>query len=224
MASLNQIADTIADGVGKSLDFTFKQRVKFAVKYWRARLIRQEVQKYGANPAFLQQYHVTLSRVDLTHLSPVTSECYVMESTHCIPKSVRLENNLGLLYVGSITGKRPFSYCPLELLEYKLAVPFTRNLVYYELIETTEGTKLRVFNNTKIKYVLIRDFLEDPAEVNTCNCNEDGEIIECYNDDMNFPIPFDLIPIIIQGLIKGELAINPNDLEVDIKPETTDRD
>jgi hypothetical protein len=103
-----------------------------------------------------------------------------------------------------------------------MQLKYGKNLIYYEVV----NGKVRLYGNTLIKYVRIKDNFVDPEKVNDANCGQDGVVKECYNDDMEFPCPADLIDTIVDILIRRGAAFiqTSDDVEIDIKPEQSDRD
>jgi hypothetical protein len=62
---------------------------------------------------------------------------------------------------------------------------------------------LYIYNGDGLKFINVRGVFEDPEEVALFDC--DGS--DCYDDDSEFPIPMDMVQIITQGLMSGELMM-----------------
>lgn len=221
MASLNQIVDSVADGMNRSFDFAFKERLKFTVKYHRASLIRQSVERDGLSGETLQSTLVCLEKVDKIDSCSLEIGCSILKSKYKVPRPIRLKGIRSFLYVGDAAGTNPYGYCALEELPYKTKLKYTGHRPMYNYM----NGYLYIYNNTKLKYARLTGLFSDPELLNTCACDETGKEVSCYNDDDNFPLDDDMIGFIVRGLMNGELRmVNKTDYEVEIDKEQNDRD
>jgi hypothetical protein len=60
-----------------------------------------------------------------------------------------------------------------------------------------------IYNADGLGYINVRGIFEDPEDVALFDC--DGS--DCYDDDMDFPIPMDMLQTITQGIMSGELML-----------------
>ena len=60
-----------------------------------------------------------------------------------------------------------------------------------------------IYNADGLGYINVRGIFEDPEDVALFDC--DGS--DCYDDNMDFPIPMDMLQTITQGIMSGELML-----------------
>ena len=212
MATLNQIVERIGYALNAPINTVLKENLKFSVKYWRAMLIRRDVQANGLSDEFLQRIPIDLIKVDKLDACDYTLGCdFILRSKYRVPKPVRLKTDVTFKFVGVYDQNdnlKPAVYSEVEEMRYRKFNTYTSKSLTYNY---TNGY-LYFFNNTLLKKAVIQAIFADPAEVNTV-CDE-----ECYNDDMQFPIADDMIQVIMQGILKGEFPLQtPLDEEVDIE-------
>ena len=209
--TLNEISERIAYALNEPLNYILKENIKFSVKYWRALLIRRDVQANGLSDEFLQRIYLDLIKVDKADACNFNLNCTdVLRTKNPIPRPLRLKNDILFKFVGTVDGK-PFSYVEYEEVAYTCYNKFTSKDIKYNYT----NNYLYVFNNTKLKKIAIQSAFSDPTEVNQF-CNTDT----CYTDDMEFPCPYDMVQQIVQGILSNEFKIlNPLDEEVDIESE-----
>ena len=66
------------------------------------------------------------------------------------------------------------------------------------------GDYLYLYNPGDMEYVNIRGVFEDPEDLKNYTCEEST----CYDDSITeFPIPMDMLALINQGILQGELQI-----------------
>lgn len=210
MPSLNQIAHTICDRLNQPFNVMLHERKKFEVKYWRAELIRQDVNKNGLSYEFIQSFVTELVKVDKADNCVVGINCTILRTATKIPKPVRLKEDVPFKYVGEVGGNASYPYTELEELKYTLANKYTGKSIRYNY---TNGY-IYIFNNTKLKYLSLQGIFTNPELVNDCVAS--GSTV-CYNDDMEFPIADDMLRVIIDGLVNEELKTPVTDLEVPIE-------
>lgn len=201
MASLNKIAQAIADSLGKPFDVMLMERLKFSIVNYRAKYLRQD---YGRNKSIdrisVQDLGcIPLIKVDEAECCKEELGCKVKKTKLEIPKPIRLKGKSPFLYVGSIDKMIPFTFCLPEELPYTLANKYTAKTAKYSYIDGY----IRVYNQTATK-INIASIFEDPREVELFKSCENSD---CYSDDDEFPIPADMIEDIMKEIIKGNLPI-----------------
>jgi len=211
MASLNQIAERIAYEKKDPFNVMLKENIKLSVNFWRATLIRRDVQANGLSEAFLQKYEVELVKVDKADSCNFNLDCVkVLRSKNPIPKAVRLKNDVIYKFVGSVDGK-PWAQVEYEEVPYTCYNKFTPKDVRFAII----NDYLYVFNNTKLKWARLQHIVEYPNLINTSCTNS-----TCFTDDSEYPCPADLLHSIVTGIMSGEFRmINPVDTEVQVTKE-----
>lgn len=214
MQTLNKIAYSIADSIGQPLNHMLIERIKYTIKYYRAERIRQDIVKNGVSSEYLQTAVVPLMLVDEVDHCNVALGCNVLRSVNKIPKPIRKSYTVPFKYVGYVGFKGAFSYRQGQENKFAKSNKFTGCSLAYDY----KNGYIYVYNNTKLKVLLVQDAFVYPEQVNSFCSNEDGS--QCYNDDMEFPMPEDMLRSITQGIRGGELRIfNLDDKEIDIKKE-----
>lgn len=217
MATLNQISERIAYALNDPLNTMLKENLKFSIKYWRSMLIRRDIEKNGLSDEYLQRINIDLIKVDKADACDFTIGCdYILRSKYKIPKPVRVKNDVLFKFVGifDLQGNlKPTTYTEFEEFRYTKFNRVTSNSIRYNY---TNGY-LYFFNNTMLKKATIQSPFSDPSQVNM-SCDS-----LCYDDDMEFPCPDDMIQQIFQGIIGGEfpMKVKPLSEEVDVEKEGT---
>jgi hypothetical protein len=215
VASLNQISETIAYKMGDPFNTMLRENVKFTFKYWRAMLIRRDVAANGLSDEYLQRFSFDLIKVDRIDDCNFTFGCEnILRSKVKIPKPVRFKTDVVFKFMGAIDLQgnfKPASYVEFEEFRYTKFNRFTSKVLRYNY---TNGY-IYFFNNTFLKKAIAQSAFSDPTLVNSF-CDE-----ECYNDDMEFPCPDDMIQQIVQGIFNGEFPLKTKPLaeEVNIEKE-----
>lgn len=204
----NQFAERLAYALNEPLNVVLKENIKFSLNGWRAMFIRRDVQANGMSDGFLQRFYVPLIKVDKADSCNFNLDCVtVLRTTNPIPKPVRLKNDTLFKFVGTVNGK-PFSQVEYEEVPYTCYNKFTNRDIKFTYI----NDYAYFFNNTKLKQVAFQYIVEDPSKINNV-CTSDT----CYNDDSDYPLPEDMMPQILSGILSGEFKIlNPLNEEVSV--------
>lgn len=209
MATLNQISERIAYAKNDPFNIMLLENIKFSVKYWRSMLIRRDIERNGLSDEYLQKIWVDLEKVD--KIDPCNPSCgIILRTKYRIPKPVRIKSDVLFKFVGGLDQNDdlvPFTYVEGEELRFTKFNRFTSKSVRFCYV----NGYLEVYNNTFFKKMLIQTPFSDPSQVNTM-CDE-----PCYNDDMEFPCPDDMIQQIVAGILGGELQIQAKPLDPQVK-------
>jgi hypothetical protein len=201
MASLNEIAYSIATKLGKPIDFMLINDLKFSIINYRALFIRQDYTKNGRyNALFIQDLGcVPTEKVDSAECCDVESECNVIRTVDELPDPVRLKGLEDFVFVGAIDKKTRYTMILPEEVSY---VSYNK---YSKLDPRYYYMNSRVYLvNVTAGYVNIRGIFADPREAARFNHCAGAD---CYTDDTYFPCPEDMIAGIKTGIIQGELQI-----------------
>ncbi len=214
MASLKLIADEISDALARPFDDMFKERIKSIFRHELATVIRQQINKYGLSNQFKSNFQVTC-----IESSPIVTSLYSIDTTdnwyrseNKIPTPIRYESDDPFTFVGNILDNIPFiytnltenlyvSYLPMNQKEYQMAVDqtevkkpsryFYRDGYIYAYSEEVDTSEPFILNIEGV-------FLGDANSINDKSS---------ITDDMDFPMPEDLIQTVKERLLKGELSI-----------------
>lgn len=202
----SQFAERIAYALNEPLNVILKENIKFSLNGWRAMFIRRDVQSNGMSDGFLQRFDVDLVKVDKADSCNFNLDCTtVLRTTNSIPRPVRLKSDTLFKFVGTVDGK-PFSQVEYEEVPYTCYNKFTSGDIKFAYVNDI----LYFFNNTKLKKARLQYIVEDPSKINdVCTSGT------CYTDDSQYPLPEDMVPQILSGILSGEFKIlNPLNEEV----------
>lgn len=210
----NQIAERIAYALNDPHNVTLKENIKFSINYWRALLMRRDVEKNGMSDTWLQRFYIDLVKVSKADACNFDLNCVqVLRSTNPIPKPVRLKNDSLFKFIGTVDGK-PMAQVEYEEVPYTCYNRFTSKDYRFAYI----NDYIYVFNNTKLKKLALQYAIEEPQKINL-SCTSDT----CYSDDLEYPCPADVVQQIIAGILSGEFRIIPVTEEVEVNAEQPGR-
>jgi hypothetical protein len=208
MQTLNQIADDIAYKLGEPFNYILKENLKYTVKYWRAVLIRRDLERNAPSVELYQSFVVPLIKVDKADNCYQPVNCIVLKTDRDVPASVRIKSDVPYKFVGSIERSINFTYTHLEELPLTFENEYTSNVIRYSLI----NRRLYIYNNTKFQNVCIEDIWADPSEVNICDT-------DCYTDDKPFPLPDDILALIVSSILNGQYKVlSAQEVKIENKP------
>lgn len=215
MATLNQIAERVAYQLGDPTNIMLRENVKFSFLTWRSTLIRRDIAANGMSDGFLQRFTIPLIKVDKADNCNFNLDCVqILRSATTIPKPVRLKTDSIFKFVGTVDGK-PMSQVEYEEVPYTCYNQYTSKALRFCYI----NDYLYIFNNTKLKFLMLQYIVEDPRQINN-SCTTDS----CYSDDKEFPAPLDLVNQAILAMLAGDLKIltnnAPADSEVQVSSDT----
>lgn len=202
--SLNKIAYFIAGRLNDPDNDVLIAEIKYAVSYWRAFLLRQEVEKNGQSGEYTQSMVVPLELVDAADNCYIEVGCKVQRTKVKIPFPLNIKGDNPFNYVGTVNGNRPFGWRNHSTIAY------TFNGKEKKIYYTINNGFIYVWGNNKIDYVTISGIFADPTEaVELCIDSE-----KCIGDDAPYPLPSHLEKTIVEGLINGTFALKPLQNEV----------
>lgn len=217
-ASLNEIAQNILNilrgGRSSNTEHLSLSQVKFAVKYWRAKLIRQDMERNANQTELFEQDlgTVEVGTLDAAESSTATAGVTVWRTNNRIPAPIRLKSKVALTHVGP-PNKIDENYPVLT----DARVPWQKYNKY---------TALRPFVVFRDGYVYVHN-VNNPAKINIRGVFEDPEEVHnftrtngltLYDENSAFPISIDMLDRITNSLIRGEFAIaveTLNDTKID---------
>ena len=205
MATLNQIAYAYAEAVGKADDVSVIRRIKFAIKYWREKFIRQDFEKNGLSKDLLQTYVDSLIKVNEVDSPCVIAGCTILRTANAVPKPVRTKGATFHRVGAILLGSPAWDEVELAQLKYKQFAKFTKNTTMWYYI----NNYIYVVTNGKFKHISITGVGADPTQWRD-KCID----VSCVSDDDEFPIPGDYLADILRGLMQGELALQLPDHDV----------
>lgn len=195
------------------------RQIKFMLYYWRATLIRRDMDKNGMlADSIKQSFCINFDTVDESECCDVETGCTIIRSIDKIPSPIMLK------------GGEDLQVWPNS----KISTPYTK--VHQAAVSDLSGNK---YTQKEIKWFLENGYIylvssnplnkiitkgritgsfENPylaARFTTCS----GE--PCYTDDSEFPMPMYMIEQFIRAIFSGELRFTketPEDIENDGLP------
>ncbi len=203
--TLNEIAYNILNLVRGSRssnnEHISTSQIKFNVKYYRAMLIRRDFARNGIITRHLEQDLgcLELIKVDASKCCNLPTECAVYRTVKKVPRTVRFNFSDAITHVGDVSGTGTIPIVDSNAVQWLPYDKYTKNKMKAYMIEDY----IYIYNADGLKFINIRGIFEDPEDVALFDC--DGS--DCYNDDMDFPIPMDMLQTITQGIMSGELMM-----------------
>lgn len=206
--TLNQIAASYANHLNQSSNHELIERIKDMVKEELAMWIRRSVKEHGIDSTLVLSYYAEVGMFD-AYDNPVEElyKDYVIRTKNKVPTPVRIYNDSPFIYVGSINGL--VSYPNRSINEATINHLFlpTGGVYSYRLENgyvIINDVPHRRFKATTIK---IDAIFESPEQVLSMYADVDGQ-------DLEIPLPLDIIPLMRDTIIKRLGMIIPDTTEV----------
>lgn len=207
MASLNQIAEILAERAGQQFSQPFIMEMKALVNVWRSRLIRDTLERNKKDRIFFRQWlEVPMIVTNLSDY-PGFPQIPVMRSKCQIPNPLRA-NNMVFDYVGSVDKISQFQvFTEQHEIIPALDAEYTGHLVKILWMDYY----FWAFNTLSLPGLLSSSVFDDPTAIDrmgcSCTCNTDL----CYDDDKEYLAPREIQQKIIQSILSVELRLNTKD-------------
>lgn len=203
MASLNQLADGLALRLNKPHDAVLKELIKDEYKSLRALYLRRTIGNHGINSILSQSYDIELIPIDFTDSCFISGDCIIMRTKNKVAQPLRYETDIPFMYVGTLDGISFLHSTFATAKNYKYLPYIGKTMTYFY-----ENNYIYLLNNNKIKYIRVQAVFSSPDQVISL-CNSD-----CYSDDMEFPLPLDIISSITNDIYN--IFINKQNEEVQL--------
>jgi len=203
--TLNEIAYNILNlvrgGRSSNNDHISIEQIKFNVQYYRAMFVRRDFARNGMITRALEQDLgcLKLIQVDASKCCNLPTECVVYRTERKVPKTIRFNFRDAITHVGDVTGTGTIPMIEPHFVEWIPYDKYTKDKYKAYMIEDY----LYVYNANGLEYVNVRGVFEDPKEVALFDC--DGS--DCYDDDLEYPLPADMLQMITQGITSAELTM-----------------
>jgi|TARA_R110000744_G_scaffold371898_1_gene483190 hypothetical protein len=178
-------------------------QIKFNVKHYRAVFIRRDYAKNGFRSRHVEQDLgcIKVERVNASKCCGLSATDCVYRTVQPIPKTVRYNFEEAITYVGDVSGFGTIPMVESNTIKYLPYDKYTKGKYKAYMIDDY----LYIYNADGLEYINIRGVFEDPEDVSKFgDCNGGG----CYKGDSTpFPMPLDMIQLINQGIMGGELKL-----------------
>ena len=218
--TLNEIAynllNLVRGGRSSHDEHISLDQIKFNNKYYRAMFIRRDYAKNGFISRHIEQDLgcIKLIKVDASKCCNLPINCAVYRTEETIPKTIRRNFEESITHVGDVTGLGTIPFVESSTIQWLPYDKYTKDKMKAYILQDY----LYIYNADGLEVVNVRGVFEDPKNVEKfSDCKTEGG--GCYSDDYEYPIPLDMINLINQGIINGELTL----LSGSVSDTTNDR-
>ena len=204
----NEITTVLAAGLDKTFDTPFKLMLMERVDLWRARLMKNSLDKTPMDRKFFRST-VFLSTTETTEVPctlPVTM-CKVY-MTEKVIRPLRA-NSILFDYVGGINGMNPFSESSPGNVYYKTKGKYSKNTVPF--IYSNE----RIYVFTKVPMIRVDFIPEDPSRLQDYQCTPTEDYV-CDYWNTEYPCTMEILQLIFQGIREIDFKQDPKVQETSI--------
>jgi hypothetical protein len=220
MITLKQISEKVASILNQPNNFELKERIKDSMKHIYATRIRQSFATNGIDEFMKLNYTIELEKYNklqtelegLTYNSPIEirDDICKLRSLNKVLPSIRFRNDAPYTKVSADT--LIINYVNSVEQQYNTG-DFSKGTSYY-----LDNNYMIVVTNLeslpKLRYINIETVFEDPEKV----LNYYNQTI--MDEDMELPIPYDMIESIIGEMLKTEFGLVPViDNQVKVNPQ-----
>lgn len=206
--TLNEIAynllNLVRGGRSNHDEHISLDQIKFNVRYYRAMFIRRDYAKNGFVSRHVEQDLgcIKLIKVDASKCCNLPINCAVYRTEKTIPKTIRRNFEESITHVGDVTGLGTIPFVESNAIQWIPYDKYTKDKMKAYMIEDY----LYVYNADGLEYINVKGIFENPKEVEKfSDCKDNGG--NCYSDDYDYPIPLDMVNMINQGILNGELTL-----------------
>jgi hypothetical protein len=198
-----------AGGVQSDDEKISDRQYAFIIDYYRAKLVRQEEQKYSR---LGREEIQDLGKVKLIQADPHECDCpsdaCVLRTELPLPKSLKLAaRSHGFNFVG-MYGGMSWQEETWHSGPWSMHAKYTGGKTKWIL----KGRYIYILNpeSDRLAYINIQGLFEDPREANqfrTCECEENG--LECQTGyDYEYPISAHLVDTLVKMIVESELRLS----------------
>jgi len=208
--TLNEISENIAFALGDQFNDTLKQAIKHTVIVYRAKLIRDDINRnFISHTDYFQSFVSPLEEINLVEGDDSTK---MLRTVNKIPTPLFLPyGKTSFKFVGQVDGGASFVYAHIEEYKFLKDLQYQHNVIYY----TWENNYIYILNNLKLCAIRISGIFTDPRDINL-SCEEKQYM---FTDDKEFPIAAHLLVTIEKGIINGDFPVITDGKEVNINPD-----
>lgn len=155
----NEITTLLGTNLGKELDVPFKKMLYERVKYWRATLIKQTLDRHKQDGKYFRQtIYLPMDKVNILNADPQMLRWAAVTMIE-VPLPIRDSDHV-FDYVGGIDGKSPFGYADVGTLSYLTSGKYARLFNYQQYI----NKKIYTEQIPDIPYIRIDGIFNSPEE------------------------------------------------------------
>jgi len=177
-------------------------QIKFTVKYYRAMMLRRDMAKNGFVSNGVEQdiRCLELEIIDASKCCNLKTNCDVYRTKHTLPKFVRLSFNDAITYAGDATGLTSYQIIEPHMVQWLPYDKFTAGKKKVYILDNY----LYLYNGSGDGAINVRGIFEDPEKLTKFT---DCDGTPCYDDNSEYPLPMDMLQMLTQGILSGEMRI-----------------
>lgn len=203
MASLNELAETLAERVGQQFSVPFQEEMKVLINIWRSRLVADSLERNKQDRIFYRQwFEVPMIIANLSEF-PGFPQIPIMRSSCKIPSPLAANGKV-FDYIGSVDKMSQFQvFTEQHEVIPALNAPYTGKKIKILWMQQY----LWAINTLTLPAILGASVFDDIRAVDSYGCNCSCNKNLCYDDDMEYPAPRKIQQKIIQAILGTELRI-----------------
>lgn len=211
-----EIIAIISEQAGKTFDIAFQRELMTRVTLWRARLLRDSLQRHIQDRRFYRQtIYCDLKAVSEPETTLSTKEKFkIKRTTVKIPPLIRA-NNILFDYVGDFKRQHPMGYMDLGRLAYIGHNQYGKLHKFGFL-----GDYVYVFSDHEVDEVAIEAIFADPRDL-VSFYDQDNK--PCYRD-AHYPLDAGLAQLIAEYITRDLNRVNGNDQEITLDNESKNQE
>jgi hypothetical protein len=205
MPSLNEYAQQLADSFNRPYDAMFLERVKQLIVQERATYLQRTMDKDGVDKEYRQTYYAAIQLVNKKEITNPTGEAIgtqqVYKTVNRIPKPIRWKNYTPFFYVGREDGDFAFRIGNYYTGKLNKLLPLIGEAIVYDYIDGYIYVFPNIDENGNVipiaSPIRIDEVIQNPRFVRTNNASASNantlENCQMFTDDMEFPMPLDMV-------------------------------
>lgn len=220
MGTLNQYAARVANMVNQPFNHELKERIKDMIKTVFANRIRQSVDKHGIDDILKLSFTAEINEVKYNDILPVeyriANKIKLYGTINKVPTPVRINNDAPFSFVGNTNGE-PYTYVnSITALKYRgsgrptlpsIGCATSWLLINRHIIVVTNNEASSVKDLRNNSQIFVTGIFENPEQVLTMYNYLDS-------DDIELPLPNDMLESIIQEVLKTEFNFYQTDIDI----------
>lgn len=214
MATFNELAVLIAEPLGRELDEPFKAQLKARIRYWRAKLLRDTLNRNPKDRQFFtQRITIPLSEASAVDCG-INLNCTLMRSAE-LPNIVRA-NGIVFDFIGSIDGSNPFKLVKRWELPYLLQSKYAPLVTEYA---SWENRRILLPKNRLIEWISVEAIFDDPEAASLLHC-ESTDNNECDFEGEEYPMNEDLAQQVVQYILQVDFNRAPGQDKTEVNVDS----
>lgn len=196
----NEITTVLAADLDKVFDVPFRLMLMERVNIWRARHIKNTLDKSPADRKFFRStVYLSTTETNEVPCSLPFDQCKVYVTT-TIPEPLRA-NSMLFDYVGAVNGLNPFVEVSPGTAFYRMSGKYSKNKVAFNYSDQ------KIFVFTSVPMIRIDFIAAWPEQLDGFNCDPSENTCDYWNSQ--YPCPPEILQLIFQSIREIDFKQNP---------------